>query len=165
MSKPSFVYVTYIATTAEKVWQALTDTDVTRRYWGGVTKSAMWENVSDWMPGSQWQQRRLDEAATVGVVGKVLESTPPCRLVLTWARPKDADNSEMNSRVTFDIEAQCDGLVKLTVLHEDLDPEMHRGVASGWPQVLSNLKTLLETGHPLPTNETTTFSAPAGGAR
>jgi len=151
MSKPSFVYVTYIATTSEKVWQALIDTDVTRRYWGGLTAaSPSWENVSDWKPGSPWQQRRLDEAKTVGLVGKVLESTPPRRLVLTWARPKDADDSEGNSRVTFDIEPQGDGLVKLTVLHEDLDPEMHRGVAGGWPQVLSNLKTLLETGYPLP---------------
>jgi hypothetical protein len=51
--------------------------------------------------------------------------------------------------VTFDIEPQRSGLVKLTVLHEDLDPEMHRGIAGGWPQILSNLKTLLETGRPL----------------
>jgi hypothetical protein len=52
--------------------------------------------------------------------------------------------------VTFDIEPQGGRLVKLTVLHEELDPEMHRGIAGGWPQVLSNLKTLLETGQPLP---------------
>ncbi|HEV3191722.1 MAG TPA: SRPBCC family protein [Polyangiaceae bacterium] len=154
MSKPSFVYVTYIATTAEKVWQALTDTDVTRRYWGGVTKSATWENASDWKPGSRWQQQRPGEAKTVGIVGKVLESTPPRRLVLTWARPEDADKSEKTSRVTFDIEPQGDRFVKLTVLHEDLDPEMHRGIAGGWPQVLSNLKTLLESGHALPTSPT-----------
>jgi uncharacterized protein YndB with AHSA1/START domain len=153
MSKPSFVYVTYIATTAEKVWQALTQTEVTRRYWAGLTGAARsYENVSDWKPGSPWQQRRLDEARTVGLVGKVLESTPPRRLVLTWARPEDADDSEKHSRVTFDIEPQGDRLVKLTVLHEDLDPEMHRGIAGGWPQVLSNLKTLLETGYPLPTS-------------
>ena len=150
MSKPGFVYVTYIATTAEKVWQALTDTDVTRRYWGGVTKTVTWENVSDWKPGSRWHQRQLDEAKTVGVVGKVLESTPPRRLVITWASPQKADDPERSSRVTFDIEPQRDGLVKLTVLHEDLDPEMHRGIVIGWPQVLSNLKTLLETGRTLP---------------
>jgi uncharacterized protein YndB with AHSA1/START domain len=153
MSKPSFVYVTYIATTAEKVWQALTDTDVTCRYWGPCTPdanhTAPFVNVSDWKPGSLWQHRQLDEAKTVGVVGKVLESTPPRRLVLTWARPTDTDNSDKTSRVTFDIEPQGDRLVKLTVLHEDLDPEMHRGISGGWPQILSNLKTLLETGHPL----------------
>jgi uncharacterized protein YndB with AHSA1/START domain len=153
MSKPSFVYVTYIATTAEKVWQALTDTNFTRRYWGQLNPDAKhtapFENVSDWQPGSRWQHRQLDEAKTVGVVGKVLESTPPRRLVLTWARPKDAESSEKTSRVTFDIEPQGHGLVKLTVLHEDLDPEMHRGISGGWPQILSNLKTLLETGRPL----------------
>lgn len=150
MSKPSYVYVTYIATTAEKIWQALTDGAVTRRYWGGVTKRVLWENVSDWKPGSRWQQHRADDAKTIGIVGKVLESTPPRRLVLTWARPKDAESSDTHSRVTFDIEPQRDGLVKLTVVHEDLDPEMHRGIAIGWPQVLSNLKSLLETGQPLP---------------
>jgi uncharacterized protein YndB with AHSA1/START domain len=151
MSKPSFVYVTYIATTAENVWQALTDTDITWRYWGGLTAaSPRWENVSDWKPGSRWHQRRHDEAETVGVVGKVLESTPPRRLVLTWARPEDADNAEKTSRVTFEIEPQGDRLVKLTVLHEDLDPDMQQKVAGGWPQVLSNLKTLLETGDSLP---------------
>jgi uncharacterized protein YndB with AHSA1/START domain len=151
MSKPSFVYVTYIATTAAKVWQALTETDITRRFWVGLTgERRSYESVSDWKPGSPWQQRKLAEANTVALVGKVLESTPPRRLVLTWARPEDADNAEKTSRVTFDIEPQGDGLVKLTVLHEDLDPEMHRGIAGGWPQVLSNLKTLLETGQPLP---------------
>ena len=66
--------------------------------------------------------RQLDEAKTVGVVGKVLESTPPRRLILTWARPNDADSSEKTSRVTFDIEPQANGLVKLTVLHEDPIP-------------------------------------------
>jgi uncharacterized protein YndB with AHSA1/START domain len=63
MSKPSFVYVTYIATTAEKVWQALTDTDLTRRYWMGLTDPIRsYESVSDWKPGSRWEQRKLDDA-------------------------------------------------------------------------------------------------------
>jgi len=156
MSKPSFVYVTYIAATAEKVWHALTEGDVIRRYWGGLTAGVpAYENISDWKPGSTWQQRRLDEAKTVTLVGKVVESTAPRRLVLTWARPEDADNADKNSRVTFDIEPQGDRRVKLTVLHEDLDAEMHRGVTTGWPQVLANLKTLLETGQPLPTSPRT----------
>jgi uncharacterized protein YndB with AHSA1/START domain len=150
MSKPSFVYVTYIATTAEKVWQALTDANTVPQYWGGLTgERRSYTNVSDWKPGSPWQQRKHAETESVALVGKVLESTPPRRLVLTWAWPKDADDPEKTSRVTFDIEPQGDKLVKLTVLHEDLEPEMHRGITGGWPQVLSNLKTLLETGQPL----------------
>jgi uncharacterized protein YndB with AHSA1/START domain len=150
MSKPSFVYVTYIATTPEKVWQALTDPSIVRQYWGRLMgERRSYENVSDWKRGSPWQQRVVD-SARVELVGNVLESTPPRRLVLTWAWPKDADDPEKTSRVTFEIERQGEKLVKLTVLHEDLDPEMHRGIAGGWPQVLSSLKTLLETGQPLP---------------
>jgi uncharacterized protein YndB with AHSA1/START domain len=148
MSKPSLVYVTYIATTAERVWQALVEGEVTRQYWGGPTPR---ENVSDWKQGSRWEHRRLDDARTVDIVGQVLESTPPRRLVITWARPKDADDERRRSRVTFDIEPQGDGLVKLTVIHEDLesDPEMLGKVGGGWPKVLANLKTFLETGRPL----------------
>ena len=145
MTKPSYVYVTYIATTPEKVWRALVDTDVTREYWAH-------ENVSDWRPGSRWEHQRLDDARTVDIVGKVVESTPPRRLVFTWARPKEAEDDSKHSRVTFEIEPQGDGLVRLTVTHEDLerDPQMLAGISGGWPKVLSNLKTLLETGRALP---------------
>ena len=86
------------------------------------------------------------------MVGKVVESTPPRRLVMTWARPKEAGDNSKHSRVTFDIEPQGDGLVRLTVTHEDLerDPQMFESISNGWPKVLSNLKTLLETGRALP---------------
>ena len=109
-------------------------------------------NVSDWKPGSRWEHQRVDDAHTVDIVGKVVESTPPRRLVLTWARPKEAEDESKHSRVTFDIEPQGDGLVRLTVTHEDLerDPQMLAGISGGWPRVLSNLKTLLETGQPFP---------------
>jgi uncharacterized protein YndB with AHSA1/START domain len=108
--------------------------------------------VSDWRPGSQWEHRRLDDARTVDIVGKVVESTSPRRLVLTWARPKDAEDDSKHSRVTFDIEPHGDGLIRLTVTREDLerDPRMLAGISGGWPRVLSNLKTLLETGRALP---------------
>jgi len=152
MTKPSFVYVTYIATTPEKVWRALVDTDVMRKYWADPTADdPAHENVSDWRPGSQWEHRRVDDSHTVDIVGKVVESTPPRRLVFTWARPKDAEDDSKHSRVTFDIEPQGDGLIRLTVTHEDLerDPKMLEGISSGWPMVLSNLKTLLETGRAL----------------
>jgi uncharacterized protein YndB with AHSA1/START domain len=151
MTKPSFVYVTYIATTPEKVWQALVDPEVMRQYWADPTDGRAHVNVSDWRPGSGWEHRRVDDAGTVDIVGKVVESTPPRRLVFTWARPKDAEDDSKHSRVAFDIEPYGDGLVRLTVTHDDLerDPEMLAGVSGGWPKVLSNLKTLLETGRAL----------------
>lgn len=153
MKKPNFVYVTYIATTPEKVWRALIDTDVTRQFWidpsGGDPGHV---NVSDWKPGSRWEHQRLDDARTVDIAGKVVESTPPRRLAMTWARPNEFDDDSKHSRVTFDIEPQSETLVRLTVTHEDLDndPKMLSGIAGGWPKVLSNLKTLLETGDALP---------------
>jgi uncharacterized protein YndB with AHSA1/START domain len=153
MKKPSFVYVTYIATTPEKVWRALVDTDVTRQYWADPTDDdPAHVNVSDWKAGSQWEHRRDDDARTVDIVGTVVESIPPRRLVITWARPKEAGDDSKHSRVTFDIEPYGDGLIRLTVTHEDLerDPKMLEGISNGWPKVLSNLKTLLETGRALP---------------
>jgi uncharacterized protein YndB with AHSA1/START domain len=152
MKKPEFVYVTYIATTPQKVWQALVDTDVMREYWIGPDGGCARVNVSDWRPGSRWEHQRVDDARTVDIVGKVVESAPPRRLVLTWARPGDAEEDSKHSRVTFDIEPHSDGLVRLTVTHEDLerDPGMLAGISGGWPKVLSNLKTLLETGRALP---------------
>jgi uncharacterized protein YndB with AHSA1/START domain len=158
MTKPDFVYVTYIATTPQKVWQALIDTDVTRQYWVDPSAGCARVNVSDWKPGSRWEHRRaVDDASTADIVGKVIESTPGRRLVISWARPAEADDDSKHSRVAFDIEPYVDGLVRLTVTHADLerDPQMLAGVSGGWPKVLSNLKTLLETGHALP------HSAPA----
>jgi uncharacterized protein YndB with AHSA1/START domain len=92
------------------------------------------------------------------IVGKVVESTPPRRLVFTWARPKDAEDDSKHSRVSFDIEPHGDVLVRLTVTHEDLerDPQMLAGISGGWPMVLSNLKTLLETGRVLPRSPSAT---------
>ena len=151
MTKPDFVYVTYIATTPEKVWRALVDTDVTRQYWKGVPDGPARVNVSDWEVGSRWEHQRADETHVVDLVGTVVESSPPRRLVLTWARPEDAQDAAKHSRVTFDIEPQGERLVRLTVTHEDLkdDAKMLAGISSGWPMVLSNLKTLLETGRAL----------------
>ena len=150
MTKPSFVYVTYIATTPEKVWHALVDTEITSQYWVDPTsKSPAHVNVSDWKPGSQWEHQRLDEARTVDIIGKVVETSPPQRLVMTWGRPTEAQDASKHSRVTFDIKQQGGGLVRLTVTHEDLDAEMLAGISGGWPVVLSNLKTFLETGRAL----------------
>ena len=152
MTKPDFVYVSYIGTTPEKLWRALVDTELMREYWVGPDGGCARVNVSDWQPGSRWEHQRVDEAHTVDIVGTVVESTPPRRLVYTWARPKDAEDDSKHSRVAFDIEPRGDGLVRLTVTHMDLerDPQMLAGVSGGWPKVLSNLKTLLETGRALP---------------
>jgi uncharacterized protein YndB with AHSA1/START domain len=155
MKKPDYVYVTYIATTPEKVWQALVDTDVTRQYWVDPNAGSphVNVNVSDWKPGSRWEHQRVGaDAGTVDIVGKVVESTPPRRLVFTWARPSDADDEAKHSRVAFDIEPYGDKLVRLTVTHDELegDPGMLSSISGGWPKVLSNLKTLLETGRALP---------------
>jgi uncharacterized protein YndB with AHSA1/START domain len=158
MTKPSFVYVIYIATTPEKVWQAFVDTDVMRQYWVGPSADCARVNVSDWKPGSRWEHQRVDGAGTVDIVGKVVESTPPRRLVFTWARPNEAEDGSKHSRVAIDIEPHGDGLVRLTVTHEDLerDPKMLAGISGGWPKVLSNLKTLLETGRALPRSPSAT---------
>ena len=138
--KTSFVYVTYIRSTPEKVFEALTQPAVARRYWGH-------ENVSDWKPGSDWQHVRADEGRAVQVLGKVVEVAPPTRLVITWASPSGAADPASYSRVSFDI-APYDGMVRLTVTHDELETgsAMATGVQKGWPIVLSSLKSLLETG-------------------
>ncbi|MER5257637.1 MULTISPECIES: ArsR/SmtB family transcription factor [unclassified Streptomyces] len=142
-AKPTYVYVTYIESTPEKVWHALTDAELTAAYWGHA-------NVSDWRQGSPWEHRRTDGSGIADVVGEVVESTPPTRLVTTWGYPNAAADSADPSQVTFDIEPYG-GIVRLTVTHENLADEKERNdVGSGWPAVLSNLKSLLETGSPLP---------------
>jgi uncharacterized protein YndB with AHSA1/START domain/DNA-binding transcriptional ArsR family regulator len=136
--KPSFVYVTYIESTPEKVWHALTDADLTAQYWGHA-------NVSDWQAGSTWEHQRVDGSGVADVVGVVEEATPPRRLVMTWGLPGE----ENVSRVTFDVQ-RYQQIVRLTVTHTDLaDEQEKRMAAGGWAAVLSNLKSLLETGSPL----------------
>lgn len=138
--KTSFVYVTYIRSTADKVFEAIARPEVARRYWGH-------ENISDWKPGSDWQHVRANEQRTVNIVGKVVESVPPTRLVITWASPSRADDPAAYSRVSFDI-ADYEGMVRLTVSHDELEAggSMAKGIQQGWPIVLSSLKSLLETG-------------------
>ena len=152
MKKPDYVYVTYIATTPQKAWQALMDIDAMGQWWVDPKAGCARVNVSDWKPGSRWEHRRNDGSGIVDIVGKVVENTPPRRLVYTWARPGDADDATKHSRVAFDIEPYSEGLIRLTVTHDDLerDPGMLKGVSGGWPTVLSNLKTYLETGRALP---------------
>ena len=140
--QPTFVYVTYIESTPEVVWEALTDPDITAQYWGH-------SNVSDWQVGSRWEHQRADGTGIADVVGDVVESVPPKRLVTTWADPNE-DAEVAPSRVTFDIEPYGE-IVRLTVTHEDFaDGAERREAAGGWAAVLSNLKSFIETGHVLP---------------
>jgi len=140
--RPTFVYVTYIESTPDAVWRALTDADTTAAYWGH-------SNVSDWAAGSRWEHVRTDGSGVADVVGEVVVSEPPTRLVTTWAAP-DGPPAHGPSRVTFDIQAHGE-IVRLTVTHENLaDEEERRNASAGWSAVLSNLKSLLETGSPLP---------------
>jgi uncharacterized protein YndB with AHSA1/START domain len=141
--KTSFVYVTYIASTPQKVFEAITRPEIASRYWGH-------ENVSDWQPGSKWQHIRANDERTVELVGDVVEVSPPNRLVITWANASQADDPEAHSRVTFDIE-EYEDMVRLTVLHDELEAGsgMANGISKGWPVVLSSLKSFLETGRGL----------------
>ncbi len=138
--KTSFVYVTYILSTPEKVFEAIVRPEIARRYWGH-------ENVSDWQPGSTWQHVRANDERTIELIGNVIESTPPTRLVISWANASQAADPASHSRVTFAIE-EYDEMVKLTVTHDELTAEsgMDRGIRKGWPAVLSSLKSFLETG-------------------
>jgi uncharacterized protein YndB with AHSA1/START domain len=138
--KTSFVYVTYIRSTPQKVFDAITQPEIARRYWGH-------ENVSDWQPGSDWQHVRANEQRTVELVGKVVEVSPPTRLVITWANASQAGEPSAYSRVSFDI-VPYEEMVRLTVTHDELEAGsgMAKGIQQGWPVVLSSLKSLLETG-------------------
>ena len=139
----SFVYVTYILSTPEKVFAAITKPEVASRYWGH-------ENVSDWKPGSKWEHIRANDERAVELVGKVIEVSPPTRLVITWASPSQAADPSAYSRVTFGIE-EYEDMVRLTVTHDELEAGsgMAKGISKGWPVVLSSLKSFLETGRGL----------------
>jgi uncharacterized protein YndB with AHSA1/START domain/DNA-binding transcriptional ArsR family regulator len=157
MSRPEFVYTTYINTTPERLWQGLTDPAFTKRYWN--TSFA-----TDWAPGSAmtWDNHGVTITDPEQVV---LEAEPYRRLSYTWHTftPELAQalgfggelqgkiSAEPRSRVTFELEP-AGQLVKLTVIHDGFEPgsTVAGMVSHGWPQVLASLKTLLETGQPLP---------------
>jgi len=139
----SFLYVTYIRSTPEKVFEAITRPDIARRYWGH-------ENVSDWKPGSKWEHVRANDQRKVELVGKVIEVSSPSRLVISWANASQASDQSAHSRVTFEVE-EYEEMVKLTVTHDELEAGsgMAKGISKGWPVVLSSLKSYLETGRAL----------------
>jgi uncharacterized protein YndB with AHSA1/START domain len=142
---PEFVYVTYINTSPKKLWEALTDGKFTRQYWFG------WVVESAWKVGApvvfKWDENTPAEARKCGgdgMEGKILACEPPRLLAYTWSGKKTA---EADSRVTFLLEPKGE-VVKLTVTHDQFQPgsKMYEGISQGWQPILSNLKTLLETG-------------------
>jgi DNA-binding transcriptional ArsR family regulator/uncharacterized protein YndB with AHSA1/START domain len=158
MDKPEFVYTTYIKTTPERLWQGLTDPAFTRRYW-----NVTWD--TDWKTGSAMTLQIVKDGVTIADPEQVvLESDPYRRLSYAWHTftpewaaayaVSDEDlarfASERRSTVTFDIEPLGE-MVKLTVVHDGFDPgsAILPGITEGWPRILSDLKTLLETGDTL----------------
>jgi uncharacterized protein YndB with AHSA1/START domain len=140
MADSRFVYVIYIRTTPEKLWQTLLDPEFTRQFWVGT-----WQDC-EWKAGSPWKLMIPD--GRVGDSGEVLEIDPPRRLVLSWRNEfKPELHEEGYSRMTYTLEPEGE-VVKLTVLHEIDRPssKLIDGVSNGWPHVLSSLKSLLETG-------------------
>jgi len=146
-SPPDFVYVIFIAADQDTVWNGLIDRELTKKYWGH------W-NQSDWEPGSRWEHVRSDGSDVVDIHGQVMEIDPPRRLVVSWIFPNAEDEEAKHTRVTYELE-RLGPDTRLTVIHSDLQEGSAErdGVTNGWPAVLSNLKTLLETGRTLSDEE------------
>ncbi|MCA6109983.1 SRPBCC family protein [Bradyrhizobium cenepequi] len=139
MSKPEFVYVTYIETTPEKLWEALTNSEFTKQYWFNT------EVKSDWKVGSPFA---LVMNGITTDVGEILEADRPRRLAYTFKHQLDEElRKEPPTKVVFTIEPHGN-LTKLTVTHEGFveGSKLFDGISKGWPAILSGLKTLLETG-------------------
>jgi uncharacterized protein YndB with AHSA1/START domain len=140
MARSTFVYVTYIRTTPEKLWSALTDAEYMKQYWFGV------HCESQWTAGSSWKMVRPD--GSVCDAGEIIESDPPRRLVIRWQhQDKPEFKAEGESRCTMELEPSG-AAVKLSIAHtiEREPSKFIEAVSGGWPKILSNLKSLLETG-------------------
>ena len=141
MARSTFVYVTYIRTTPEKLWSALTrDVDFMKQYWFGTHCD------SQWTPGSSWKMVSPDGSVTDA--GKIVEAEPPRRLVIRWQHQKKPElKAEGESLCTIELEPSGTA-VKLSIVHTiEREPStLITAVSGGWPKILSNLKSLLETG-------------------
>ena len=136
----SFVYVTYIRTTPEKLWSALTDPAQVRKFWLGVHQE------TDWKVGSPW--RLIFEDGRVADTGEIVEFEPLKRIGINWRNEFRPELKEEGvARCTIELEP-LDGAVKLTISHvmERAKSKFIEAVSVGWPMILSNLKSLLETG-------------------
>jgi uncharacterized protein YndB with AHSA1/START domain len=141
MARSTYLYVSYIRTTPEKLWKALTDGEFMRQYWFGM------RGDSDFKKGSPWKLVATD--GTVWDAGEILESDPPKRLVIRWAHQNKPElKAEGDSICTMELEPEDQGAVKLSITHtvERESSKLIVAVSGGWPKVISNLKSLLETG-------------------
>jgi uncharacterized protein YndB with AHSA1/START domain len=144
MAKPEFVYVSYILTTPEKLWAALTRGEFTKQYWYGRRIESAWTAGS---PVAFYDR----DSNVVTDRGEVVECDPPRRLIYTF-RPEFSEEARAMgySRVSFTIEPH-ERMVKLTLVHDELpDQKTADAFREGWAPILSSLKTFLETGKPLP---------------
>ena len=144
MASSSFVYVTYIRTTPEKLWDALTKPGFTRQYWFGITMDCAWEKGAPW--------KMVFEDGRVADAGEILEIEKPRRIVIKWRNEFMPElKAEGYSRCVIALEPVNES-VKLTITHT-IDKEGSKfiqAVSGGWPQILASLKSLLETGEALP---------------
>jgi uncharacterized protein YndB with AHSA1/START domain len=139
-AKSQFVYVTYIRTTPERLWEALTSAEFTKQYWFGVVQK------TDWKVGSSWSISYPD--GTLTDTGEVLEFEPYKRIVLRWRNEfKPEWKAEGDARCVMELEP-VEGAVKLTITHgiDRANSKFIGAVSGGWPKILANLKSLLETG-------------------
>ena len=143
-AKSSFVYVTYIRTTPEKLWIALTTPEFMKEYWFGMNLE------TDWKAGSPWELVFPD--GRIADTGEIIEIEKPKRLVLKWRNQFRPElHEEGDALCVIEIEPAGEA-VKLTIIHEIDKPgsKLIDAVSVGWPKILSSLKTLLETGTVLP---------------
>ena len=139
-----FVYVTYIRTTPQKLWDALTKPEFIKQYWFNMTQEC------EWKVGASWKMLFAD--GRVADAGEVLEIDPTRRLVLRWRNEFRPElKAEGDARCVYDLEQDGD-VMKLTITHssERDDAKLIEAVSGGWPRILSSLKSLLETGKPMP---------------
>jgi uncharacterized protein YndB with AHSA1/START domain len=140
MARSTFVYVTYIRTTPERLWSALTDAQFMKQYWFGV------HGESEWTPGSPW--RLVSGDGEILDAGEIVEADPPRRLVIRWQNQfKPELKAEGYSLCTMELEPSGSA-VKLAITHsiERDASKFIEAVSGGWPKIISSLKSLLETG-------------------
>lgn len=139
-NRSQFVYVTFIRTTPAKLWEALTEPEFVRQYWFGVTAQSSWKKGAPW--------KLAYEDGRVADSGELLEVDPPRRMVIRWQNEWNPElKAEGPARCTIELEP-AGRAVKLTITHEIERPDSKfiKAVSGGWPMILSNLKSLLETG-------------------